>query len=202
MAFTKSTSARPPSGRPLPGEYAAYAQPDIDQVAGDDAVAALESLSGETLAFLQWLPEDRLAGIRYAPVKWTIKDVVAHLADDERVFAYRALCVARGEMQPLPGFDEGLYAASAAGEDRSWLDLLADYAAVRSATLALLRPLSAAAWTRRGTVNGYSASARGLAFHIAGHEIHHLRIIRERYLPLLARSRDDQEHRLASRRPV
>jgi hypothetical protein len=174
------------SGRPLPGEYADYAQADIEKVKGDDAAAVLATLGEETLAFLRSLPEEKLAEIRYAPGKWTVKDVVAHLIDDERVFAYRALCVARGETQPLPGFDEERYAACAAGEERPWQDLLAEYSTVRAATLVLLRSLSPSAWTRRGTVNGYSATARGLAFHIAGHELHHLRILKERYLPLLA----------------
>jgi hypothetical protein len=173
------------SGRPLPGEYAPYARADIDDVAGDDAVAVLETLARETLEFLGRLGEHALAGVRYAPDKWTIKDVVAHVIDDERIFAYRALCVARGETQPLPGFDENVYAAAAAGEDRAWSDLLTEYAIVRTATVTLLRSLPAAAWMRIGTVNGYSATARGLAFHIAGHELHHLRILRERYLPLL-----------------
>lgn len=173
------------TGRPFPGEYADYAQADIDGVNGDDAVAILEALGNETLAFLRGLPEEKLAGARYASGKWTVKDVVAHLIDDERIFAYRALCLARGETQPLPGFDEKLYAACAAGEDRRWVDLLAEYSIVRAATVVLLRSLPAAAWTRRGTVNGYSATARGLAFHIAGHELHHLRIIRERYLPAM-----------------
>jgi len=174
------------SGRPVPGEYADYAQADIDKVNGDDAVAVLAVLAEETLVFLRGLPEEKLEGVRYAPGKWTVKDVVAHLIDDERIFAYRVLCVARGETQPLPGFDEKLYALCAAGEGRPWLDLLAEYSIVRAATVALLRSLPAAAWTRGGTVNGYSATARGLAFHIAGHELHHLRIVRERYLPFLA----------------
>jgi hypothetical protein len=174
------------SGRPVPGEYADYAQADIDKVNGDDAVSVLEALAEETVAFLRELPEEKLAAVRYAPGKWTLKDLVAHLIDDERIFAYRALCLARGETAPLPGFDEKIYAECAAGEERPWPDLLAEYAIVRAATLALLRSLSAAAWARRGTVNGYPATARGLAFHIAGHELHHLRIVRERYLPLLA----------------
>ena len=173
------------SGRPLPGEYADYAQADIDRVEGDDAVAVLETLAEETIAFFRGLPDEKLAGLRYAPGKWTVKDVVAHLIDDERIVAYRALCVARGETQPLPGFDETLYAKHAAGEDRPWLGLLAEQSIVRAATLVLLRSLPPAAWTHVGTVNGYSATARGLAFHIAGHELHHLRVIRERYLPLL-----------------
>jgi hypothetical protein len=182
--MTQQTSGR--SGRPLPGEYADYAQADIDEVNGDDAVTVLTTLAEETLAFLRGLPDEKLAGIRYAPGKWTVKDIVAHLIDDERIFAYRALCVARGETQALPGFNEELYAASAAGVQRRWEDLLAEYSTVRAATLALFRSLSPSAWTRGGTVNGYSATARGLAFHIAGHELHHLRIVRERYLPLLA----------------
>jgi hypothetical protein len=175
----------PPSGRPAPGEYADYARADIDCVPGDDAVTALESLAAETLALLHDLPEGQVTGLRYAPGKWTIKDVVAHLTDDERIFAYRALCMARGETQPLPGFDEKLYARHADGEARPWADLLDDYTTVRAATLALFRALTPEGWTRVGTVNGYAATARGLAFHIAGHELHHIRILRERYLPLL-----------------
>jgi hypothetical protein len=176
----------PPSGRPAPGEFADYAAADIAHVPGDDAVAALEQLAVDTLALLRPLPEPALGGLRYAPGKWSIKDVVAHLSDDERIFAYRALCVARGETQPLPGFDEKVYAHHAAAEARPWADLLADYVAVRAATVALFRSLPPDAWTRTGTVNGYAATARGLAFHIAGHELHHIRILRDRYLPLLA----------------
>jgi hypothetical protein len=177
--------ARTPSGRPSPGEYADYAASDIAAVEGDDAIAVLESLAEQTLALLRTWSDARVAGVRYAPDKWTIKDVVAHVVDDERIFAYRILCVARGEPQPLPGFDERLYAASALGEQRSLDDLLAEYVTVRAATLSLLRSLQAPAWTRAGVVNGYPATARGLAFHIAGHEQRHLRTLRERYLPLL-----------------
>ncbi len=183
MAETRRTRQR--SGRPLPGEYADYAQSDIDQVDGDDAVSVLSALAEKTLAFLGGLPAGKVNAIRYAAGKWTIKDVVAHVIDDERIFAYRALCLARGERSPLPGFDEKLYAAGADADERPLEDLLAEYSAVREASLALFRSLSAAAWTRVGTVNGYSATARGLAFHIAGHELHHVRIIRERYLPLV-----------------
>lgn len=175
------------SGRPAPGEYAPYAQADIDRVQGFDAVAVLEALAERTLAFLQSLPEDRLAGLRYAPGKWTVKDVVGHLVDDERVFAYRAFCVARGESLSLPGFDEQVYAAGRGAERSSWGELLSDYRAVRAASLTLFRSVSPAAWTRAGEVNGYRATPRGLAFHIAGHELHHVRLLEERYLPLLGR---------------
>ncbi len=172
-----------PSGRPQDGEFADYAKPDIDGVAGDDAIAALSAQAGELLALLEPLSEEAVAALRYAPGKWTLKEVVGHLADDERIFAYRALCIARGDARPLPGFDERLYVEGAAFEAQPLADLLAEYRAVRQATIALLRGLTAEAWLRRGMVNGYSASVRGLAFHIAGHELRHLRALREKYLP-------------------
>jgi hypothetical protein len=174
-----------PSGRPEAGEYASYARADIERVEGTDAVTVLAALAQQSLALFQSLPEHGLAGVRYAPGKWTVKDVLGHLIDDERVFAYRAFCLARGETLPLPGFDEKVYAAHGEAELRPWQDLLADYRAVRAATLSLFRGLTPASWTRAGDVNGYRATPRGLAFHIAGHELHHLRLLRERYLPLI-----------------
>lgn len=174
------------SGRPGPGELAAYAQADVDQVAGDDAVTVLLRQRQETLALFQQLGETG-GDLSYAAGKWTVKQVLGHLADDERIFAYRALCIARGDGRPLPGFDENAYASAARFEDRSLADLLADYEAVRNASVTLFRGLDPDAWLRRGMVNGYSASPRGLAFHIAGHELHHHRVLRERYLPLAGR---------------
>jgi uncharacterized protein (TIGR03083 family) len=173
-------TTRTPSGRPEPGEYAAYAQADFDQVPGDDAVTALQHAERETLALLEPLDEAR-ADHRYAPGKWTVGQILGHLIDDERIFVYRALCVARGDQQPLPGFDENDYVRLGGFENRPWADLLAEYRAVRASTLAFFRGLPADAWQRRGTVNGYAASPRGLAFHIAAHELHHLRVLRERY---------------------
>lgn len=173
---------RAPTGRPQPGEYADYARADIDRVAGDDAIAALEAQLGATLALLTPLDDTAVAGLTYAPGKWTVKEVVGHLADDERIFAYRLLRVARGDQTPLPGFDEKLYAATAAAEDRPLAELLEEYTTVRRATLSLLRGLPSVAWTRRAVVNGYEATPRGLAFHIAGHELRHVAALREKYL--------------------
>jgi hypothetical protein len=175
---------RSPSGRPQPGEFAEYAQHEIDLVAGDDAVAALAAQIRETLALLTPIDEKIASTLVYAPGKWTLKQIVGHLSDDERIFVYRALCVARNEPSALPGFDENQYVRFAGFETRSWLDLLEDLRIVRNATLAFFGGLTTEAWLRRGMVNGYAASARGLAFHIAGHERHHARIVRERYLPL------------------
>lgn len=170
------------SGRPLDGEYASYAKADIDYVAGDDAVAALEAQGREVAGLIASLDEGAIAGRRYAPGKWTVKEVLGHLIDDERIFAYRALCVARGDARPLAGFDENDYVAATHFESRSLAVLGEEYRIVRAATIALFEPLTAEEWLRRGMVNGYEASVRGLAFHIAGHELHHLRTLREKYL--------------------
>ena len=173
------------TGRPEPGEYAQYAMADIAAVPGDDAIEALVWLNEQTPASFRALAEAAERGLTYAPGKWTLKEVLGHLVDDERIFAYRLLCVARGEHAELPGFDEKRYAANAEFERRPLEQLIAEYSGVREATLLLLRGLPSAAWARRGRVNGYECSVRGLAFHIAGHELHHDRILRERYFPLL-----------------
>ena len=174
------------TGRPEPGEHADYAKADIDLVEGNDAIEVLIRLGKQTIALFQKLGEAN-GDVTYAPGKWTVKQVLGHLADDERIFAYRALCVARGDSRPLPGFDENDYAAAARFENRFLGDLIEDFEAVRHASVTLFRGLDREAWLRRGIVNGYSASPRGLAFHIAGHELHHLRILHERYLPLVPR---------------
>jgi hypothetical protein len=174
------------SGRPLPGEFADYAAADIAYVDGDDAIAALASQRDRVLALLSPLSDATVDGVTYAPGKWMLKDVVAHLADDERVFGYRLLCIARQDPLPLPGFDERRFVESAAATQRAWTSLLADYAAVRHATLTLLEGLPVGAWQHRGMVNGYEASVRGLAFHIAGHELRHLRAIETLYWRRLA----------------
>ena len=169
------------SGRPLPSEYASYAQPDIDRVEGDDIVTTLTQ-QREMVTDLFSIGEEKARGLTYAPGKWTLKEVLGHLCDDERIFAYRALCIARGDTRPLPGFDEMEYMAGASFESRTMADILAEYRTVRWATLTLFASMTDEAWLRRGIVNEYEVSVRGLAFHIAGHELHHLRVVRERYL--------------------
>jgi hypothetical protein len=170
------------SGRPSDDELAPYAKSDIDYVLGDDAVEALTSQGREVVALLKSLDEESVRGRSYAPGKWTVKEIVGHLIDDERIFAYRALCVARGDTRPLPGFDENEYVAATDFESQPLAQLIDSYRITRAATIALFEPLTAGEWTRRGNVNGYEASVRGLAFHVAGHELHHLRTLREKYL--------------------
>jgi hypothetical protein len=170
------------SGRPLDGEFASYAKADIDYAEGDDAVSLLEAQGREVATHIDSLDEAAIAGHRYAPGKWTVKEVLGHLIDDERIMAYRALCVARNDTRPLPGFDENDYVAATRFESRPLASLAAEYRLVRASSLAFFASLTAEEWLRRGIVNGYEASVRGLAFHVAGHELHHLRTLREKYL--------------------
>ena len=170
------------SGRPLPDEYGSHAADDIAHVAGDDAIAALARQEAAVKELFGGLEETAIAGLRYAPGKWTLKEVLGHMVDDERIFTYRALCIARGDARPLESFDENQYVAGASFEQQPLRALLDDYCLTRCAAIAFYRSVTDEAWLRRGTVAGYGASVRGLAFHVAGHELHHLRVIRERYL--------------------
>jgi hypothetical protein len=178
-------TATEPSGRPEPGEFASYAAADIACVEGDDAVDVLKNQSEQVIDLLRGLKDPAVKGVTYAQGKWTLKEVIGHMIDDERIFAYRWLCVARREPLPLPGFEEKDYVAATNFEQRPLASLTAEYIIVRSATIVFLQTLEPDEWLRRGIVNGYEASVRGLAFHIAGHELHHLRILREKYLPLV-----------------
>jgi hypothetical protein len=176
------TRPRTVSGRPGDDEIAAYAKPDIDLVSGDDAITALVAQRRETMLLFDSLDEGGIHGLTYAPGKWTLKEVLGHIADDERIFAYRALCIARGDAAPLPSLDENRLVAAAGFEARSLASLLAEYRSVRQATITLFSGLPAEAWRRRGFVCDYTTSVRGLAFHIAGHELRHMRVVREKYL--------------------
>ena len=121
-------------------------------------------------------------GYRYAPGKWSIKEIVGHLSDVERIFSYRALRFARGDATPLPGFEQDDYAPEVGADRRTLADLVAEWADVRRATLALFRHLPQPAWDRRGIASGHSASVRALAYAMAGHLRHHLEVLEERYL--------------------
>jgi uncharacterized damage-inducible protein DinB len=166
--------------RPASEEYAAFFAGYVSLVPDGDVLQALEQGRNQTTQLLGKLSEAKAAH-RYAPEKWTIKGVLGHIADAERVFAYRALWFARGDASPLPGWDEDAWARLSAFDAHSLKDLLAGYDAQRSATLALFRSLPAAAWQRRGIANDNPVTVRALAWIAAGHERHHLEILRERY---------------------
>ena len=166
--------------RPAADEYDPYYSAYIDRIAGNKVDEVLRQQKVETETLLSGLT-DEAAIFRYAPDKWTVKEVVGHICDTERIFAYRALCIARGDDQALPGMDQDLYAAGANFDSRSVQSLAEEYATIRSATLSLFDNLDSGSWLRRGVANGVGVSVRALAYIIAGHESHHIHILRERY---------------------
>jgi hypothetical protein len=167
--------------RPQANEYPPDLGRYISLVAEDDVVGAMERQTKETAALLASIGEET-STFRYAPEKWSIKQIVGHVTDGERVFAYRLLCIARGEMQSLPGFDENDYMRGANFDDLPFAEIVDGLAAVRRSTLSLLRGLSEEAWTRTGIANQNKVSVRAIAYGLVGHERHHLRVLRERYL--------------------
>ncbi len=167
-------------GRPAADEYDAWFSGYVARVPGDDPLLALRSGGARTAALLAGIDEARGAS-RYAPGKWSVKQVLQHVVDGERLFAYRALCIARGDAQDLPGFDENAYAAQDGSDGRTVASIAAEFAAVRAATLPLFESFAPSIWDRRGRANGRSVTVRGLAWIAAGHELHHLEVLRQRY---------------------
>jgi hypothetical protein len=166
--------------RPEPDEHADYYARYIARVPGDDALTALAVVPPPMIAHLSGM--DPMRGVhRYADGKWTVCQVIQHVADAERVFSYRALRFARADPAPLPGFDEERWMPEAGAEHRGLDDMLAEFATVRAATLSLLRSLPPGAASRRGVASDVPFSVRALAWIIAGHELHHLAVLRERY---------------------
>src|SRR5882757_397934 len=172
--------------RPEPTEYASFYETYVSKVQGGDVLSQLESQRLQT-AQLFAASSERDGNFRYAPDKWTIKEVVGHLSDSERVFSYRALRIARGDQTPLPGFEQDDYVKNGNFGEQSVADLVAEFGLVRASTLALLRSFSADAWARKGTASNYAVTVRALAFIIAGHELHHRDILQERYFPAIPR---------------
>jgi uncharacterized damage-inducible protein DinB len=167
--------------RPAADEYVEFYAGYVARVPAGDIVRILAQQLSSTLELLAPLPPER-AQHAYAPGKWTIGQVVGHLADAERIMAARALRFARGDTQPLPGFDENAYVPPARFEERALDSLAGELRAVRAASVALFDGLPPEAWTRRGSANGHEVSVRALACIIAGHELHHRAILSERYL--------------------
>jgi len=176
-----ATSADPRATRPAPDEFAPYYGTYINKVGDGDVVRTLKGQIADTLAYLSAIPDSKERH-RYAPGKWSIREVVGHLADAERIFAYRALRFARGDSTALPGFDENAFVSGSRHDDRTLASLMAEYEAVRGATAALFESLFPEEWTRHGTASGKEMSVRALAWVIAGHELHHLDVLRTRYL--------------------
>ena len=168
--------------RPEPGEYAPYYERYISLVAGSDILGALDAQRRQTMMLLSGRSEAD-GNFRYAPEKWNAKEVMGHVCDTERIFAYRALRIARGDQTPLAGFEQDDYVKHGPFAAAPMAEIIEDYIAVRRATLTLLRNLDEAAWGQRGVASKNEVSVRALAYMIAGHELHHRGILEEKYFP-------------------
>jgi hypothetical protein len=162
-------------------EAAEYYFTYIDKVGAGDICEILRAQKPETLALLQSIDEEQSL-YRYAQDKWSIREVVSHLNDTERVFTFRALWFARGFDSPLPSFDQEIAVPEAAADERSWKSHVEEFAAIREATLAFFENLPAHEWTRRGIASGNPFTVRALAYITAGHVTHHGEVLRARYL--------------------
>jgi len=184
MTLTATTSTATASLRPQPGEYAPYYDRYISLVPGTDVLAALAALEDQRRQMLLLLSgrTESDGDIRYAPEKWSLKEVLGHISDTERIMSYRALRISRGDATPLEGFEQDDYVRNGPFARRPLADLIEDYIAVRRATISLFRNLDEAAWTRRGVASKNEVTVRALAFIIAGHELHHRKILEEKYL--------------------
>ena len=168
-------------GRPSANDYAPYYETYIRLVPDGDVAEMLAQQIDESLASYRAISEEQ-AHFRYAPGKWTIKQVLGHVMDAERVFAYRALAIARGDTTPLPSFDQDGLHRRRHFDERPWTGLIDELKTVRAASIALFRHLSDAVQDRRGTASDNPVTPRALGFMIAGHERHHLSLLKTRYL--------------------
>jgi DinB superfamily len=167
--------------RPDADEYFEYYGKYISLVPDGDVRDHLRTQLFESIALLEGVP-DAKAKQAYGAGKWTLKEAVLHLSDTERVFGYRMLRIARADATPLPGFEQDEWVPHSCANDRAMTNLVMEFAAVRASTLALIDSLPAEAWARKGTASGHTISVRALAYIAAGHERHHIKIFRERYL--------------------
>jgi hypothetical protein len=168
-------------GRPEQNEAASQYFLYIDRIAGNDVISALETQTEEASAFLRGISEAKSL-YRYAPEKWSIRQILNHLNDTERIMAYRALWFARGFDSPLPSFDQNIAAAAARADDIPWATHIEEFQAIRRSTIHFFQNLPEEAWIRSGVASGNPFTVRALAYTIAGHAAHHMAIVRERYL--------------------
>jgi len=169
------------TGRPREGDAAPYYSLYVDQVVGDDPVAVMESQLEESLGLLAGISEEASLH-RYAPDKWSIRQLLNHITDTERAFAFRALWFSRGFTTPLPSYDQNIAAAGAAADNIPWSAHVEEFRAVRQSTISLFHNMPAEGWTRSGIASDNHVTVLALAFITAGHVAHHVKILRERYL--------------------
>jgi hypothetical protein len=167
--------------RPATNEAADYYFKYIDLAKSEEIVPALKEQMGQTLQFLNGISEAQSLHA-YAEGKWTIREVLSHLIDGERVFLYRALWFARGFEDPLPSFDQNLSVQMAHANDLSWAQLVDEFQTVRAATISFFDGMPAEAWSRSGIASDNPVTVRAIAYIIAGHVSHHVNVLREKYL--------------------
>lgn len=167
--------------RPQPNEAAAYYSIYIDRITSDDIVEVLSTQLDEAVNFLSGIAEEQSLH-RYAPEKWSMRELLGHVNDTERVFMFRALWFARGFKDPLPSFDQEIGYKAAGSDNASWASHKEEFNAIRSATISFFRNLPEDAWSRSGIASDNLVTVRALAYIVAGHVSHHLSILRERYL--------------------
>lgn len=169
------------STRPERTEASPYYFTYIDQVPDADICEMIDAQGHDTLALLRGVSDPRSLH-RYAPDKWSIREVVSHLSDTERLFVFRAFWFARGFDTPLPSFDQHVAASTARADERPWESIVDEFRVVRAATLPFFRSLPPEAWARRGIASDNPFTVRALAYMTVGHVVHHVKILRERYL--------------------
>ncbi len=167
--------------KPEETEYLPYYGKYVSLVQDGDILDALDKQLNETLELLRSIPESQ-AGFRYAPGKWSIKELAGHIIDSERIFSYRALRFSRNDRTPVPGYEQDDYIREASFDDFPLGELASEFESVRRASIFLFKHLNEEAWTRRGVANDSEVSVRALAYIIAGHELHHREILRDKYL--------------------
>jgi uncharacterized damage-inducible protein DinB len=167
--------------RPAANEFAAYYSVYIDRITSDDVFTVLENQLIETVNFLQAISEEQSL-YRYAPDKWSMRQLLNHVNDTERVFLFRAFWFARGYAEELPSFDQEVAAAVSNADQYSWASHIQDFKAVRESTLTFFRNLPDEAWSRSGIASGNRVTVRALAYILAGHVAHHLAVLQEKYL--------------------
>ena len=172
-----SQAAAKPAPTEHPPEFSKY----VSLVAEGDIIQTLEQQTENSLSLLRTIPSEK-ANFRYAPDKWSVKELLGHMIDSERIFSYRALCFARNDQTPLPGYEQNDYVREGNFDSRNFADMVEEFETVRRATIQLLRPLNEAEWLRQGKANENDISVRALAYIIAGHELHHMGVLRSRYL--------------------
>ena len=166
--------------RPEPGEYAPHYERYISLISGSDILGTLEAQRRQMLLLLSGRNEND-GDLRYAPGKWSVKEVLGHVCDTERILSYRALRISRADRTPIEGFEQDDYVRNGPFARAPLAEIIEDYIAVRRAALTLLRNLEEPAWSRRGVANKNEVTVRALAYVIAGHELHHRRILEEKY---------------------